>query len=194
MYKLKRSIHNLAYQIRHTHKQKTIVMMLLLSILGRACLPHASAYSISKFGVEAFSDALRRELSMSGVQVSVIEPGFFKTNITNKENLRGLWKDLWAKLDPSLMEEYGYDFYQTSKTLKKKYYPCVLPCAGSFMAFFAAKKAGGRAGWYSIVSHRSRPLTTLPSVFHSGTCQKLVGGVGRAKKTIDTKSGRVTRN
>lgn len=86
----------------------------IASIGGRACLPHASAYSISKFGVEAFSDALRRELSMSGVQVSVIEPGFFKTNITNKENLRGLWKDLWAKLDPSLMEEYGYDFYQTS--------------------------------------------------------------------------------
>ncbi|XP_015776115.1 PREDICTED: retinol dehydrogenase 3-like isoform X2 [Acropora digitifera] len=86
----------------------------LASIAGRASLPHASSYSISKFGVEAFSDALRRELKSRGVKVSVIEPGFFKTNITNKENLQGMWKELWAKLDPNLKEEYGYGFYQTS--------------------------------------------------------------------------------
>ena len=83
--------------------------------VGRASLPHASAYSISKFGVEAFSDALRRELSPSGVKVSVIEPGFFRTNITNKDNLRGQWEGLWDELDDSLKEEYGHDFYQTSK-------------------------------------------------------------------------------
>ena len=83
--------------------------------VGRASLPHASAYSISKFGVEAFSDALRRELSPSGVKVSVIEPGFFRTNITNKDNLRGQWKELWDELDDSLKDEYGPDFYQTSK-------------------------------------------------------------------------------
>ena len=83
--------------------------------VGRASLPHASAYSISKFGVEAFSDALRRELSPSGVKVSVIEPGFFRTNITNKDNLRWQWEGLWDELDDSLKEEYGHDFYQTSK-------------------------------------------------------------------------------
>ena len=94
-----------------------------ISVLGRASLPHASSYSISKFGVEAFSDALRRELKSRGVKVSVIEPGFFKTNITNKENLQGMWKELWAKLDPNLKEEYGYGFYQTSK--KFYYILCV---------------------------------------------------------------------
>ena len=26
-----------------------------------------------------------------------------------------MWKELWAKLDPNLKEEYGYGFYQTSK-------------------------------------------------------------------------------
>ena len=84
-------------------------------LVGRASLPHASAYSISKFGVEAFSDALRRELGPSGVKVSVIEPGFFRTNITNKDNLRDQWRGLWTNLDHSLQEEYGDNFYQTSK-------------------------------------------------------------------------------
>jgi len=86
----------------------------IASIGGRASLPHASAYSISKFGVEAFSDALRRELGPSGVKVSVIEPGFFRTNITNKDNLRDQWRGLWTNLDHSLQEEYGDNFYQTS--------------------------------------------------------------------------------
>ena len=90
-------------------------LILLLFIVGRASLPHASAYSISKFGVEAFSDALRRELSPSGLKVSVIEPGFFRTNITSKDNLREQWNTLWNELDGSLKEEYGGKYFQTSK-------------------------------------------------------------------------------
>lgn len=86
----------------------------LASIGGRTCLPHASAYSISKFGVEAFSDALRRELGPTGVKVSIVEPGFFQTKITNPDNLKGQWQDLWANLSHSLKEEYGENFYETS--------------------------------------------------------------------------------
>ena len=78
-------------------------------------MPHASAYSISKFGVEAFSDALRRELGPTGAKVSVIEPGFFQTNVTNPDILRGQWQELWTNLDHSLRHEYGESFYQTSK-------------------------------------------------------------------------------
>ena len=86
---------------------------------GRACLPHATAYCISKFGVEAFSDALRRELGPSGVKVSIIEPGFFRTNITDKDRLRNTWSELWQKLSPELRQEYGEKFYETSKYSKR---------------------------------------------------------------------------
>jgi len=86
----------------------------IASIGGRACLPHASAYSISKFGVEAFSDALRREMGPTGVKVSVVEPGFFQTNVTNPDILREQWQVLWTTLNHSLRQEYGENFYQTS--------------------------------------------------------------------------------
>ena len=42
------------------------------------------SYAISKFAVEALSDTLRRELSIYGIQVSVIEPGPIRTPIWGK--------------------------------------------------------------------------------------------------------------
>ncbi len=41
-------------------------------------------YAASKFGLEAISDSLRRELLPFGVRVIVIEPGSFKTAIWSK--------------------------------------------------------------------------------------------------------------
>jgi NAD(P)-dependent dehydrogenase (short-subunit alcohol dehydrogenase family) len=54
------------------------------SIGGRVALPLVGAYNISKFALEAFSDALRRELLSQGVDVIVIEPGGIKTPIWRK--------------------------------------------------------------------------------------------------------------
>ena len=54
------------------------------SIGGRLALPLVSAYNASKFGLEAVSDSLRRELRPHGVDVIVIEPGRVKTPIWRK--------------------------------------------------------------------------------------------------------------
>ena len=54
------------------------------SIGGRVALPLLGAYAMSKFGIEAFSDTLRRELRAQGVDVIVIEPGGVKTPIWKK--------------------------------------------------------------------------------------------------------------
>jgi len=67
-------------------------------------LPHASAYCVSKYGVEAFSDALRREMSPWGVLVSMIEPGKFQTSIAN--NVVESMKQLWNNLSPEMKEDY----------------------------------------------------------------------------------------
>jgi NAD(P)-dependent dehydrogenase (short-subunit alcohol dehydrogenase family) len=56
------------------------------SIGGRVALPLMSPYAASKFGLEAVSDSLRRELRHLGVQVSVVEPGGVKTPIWRKGN------------------------------------------------------------------------------------------------------------
>jgi NAD(P)-dependent dehydrogenase (short-subunit alcohol dehydrogenase family) len=54
------------------------------SIGGRVALPLLGAYNMSKFGLEAFSDVLRRELRPQGVDVIAIEPGGIKTPIWRK--------------------------------------------------------------------------------------------------------------
>jgi NAD(P)-dependent dehydrogenase (short-subunit alcohol dehydrogenase family) len=54
------------------------------SIGGRVAVPLLGAYNMSKFGLEAFSDVLRRELRPQGVNVIAIEPGGIKTPIWRK--------------------------------------------------------------------------------------------------------------
>jgi NAD(P)-dependent dehydrogenase (short-subunit alcohol dehydrogenase family) len=54
------------------------------SVAGRAVLPFLGPYAASKFGLEAISDALRRELAPFGVRVIVIEPGNIQSKIWDK--------------------------------------------------------------------------------------------------------------
>ena len=54
------------------------------SIGGRIALPLVGPYAASKFGLEAVSDSLRRELRPWGIHVSVIEPGAVVTPIWEK--------------------------------------------------------------------------------------------------------------
>jgi len=51
------------------------------STAGRIANPNAAAYSATKFGVVAFSEALRREVYKHGIRVSVIEPGVVQTEL-----------------------------------------------------------------------------------------------------------------
>lgn len=51
---------------------------------GLIATPFMAPYSISKFGVEAFSDALRRELSPFGIEVVIVEPGAIATPMWGK--------------------------------------------------------------------------------------------------------------
>ncbi|XP_075055534.1 retinol dehydrogenase 7-like [Mixophyes fleayi] len=77
-----------------------------LSIIG-------GGYCPSKYGVEAFSDSLRREMREFGVKVSIIEPGGFQTQMTlsinrYENNLKRLWDDLPI----SVKKSYGNQYYQ----------------------------------------------------------------------------------
>ncbi|XP_078358700.1 retinol dehydrogenase 16-like isoform X1 [Oculina patagonica] len=79
----------------------------LSSMLGRISLPNLPSYCITKYGVQAFSDALRREMSPWGVLVSIIEPGLFKTALSsNERNIQSV-QELWDGLSSELKQEYG---------------------------------------------------------------------------------------
>jgi NAD(P)-dependent dehydrogenase (short-subunit alcohol dehydrogenase family) len=54
----------------------------LSSVSGRVSAPLSGYYAASKFALEAMSEALHIEAGHFGIRVIVIEPGFFKTNIS----------------------------------------------------------------------------------------------------------------
>jgi NADP-dependent 3-hydroxy acid dehydrogenase YdfG len=51
------------------------------SVAGRVPAAGAAVYNLTKHGVGAVSEALRQEVSRSGVRVTIIEPGFVKTEL-----------------------------------------------------------------------------------------------------------------
>jgi NADP-dependent 3-hydroxy acid dehydrogenase YdfG len=52
------------------------------SVAGRQAIGGAAVYSMTKFGVTAFSEALRQELAALHVRVSTVEPGAVATELT----------------------------------------------------------------------------------------------------------------
>lgn len=77
------------------------------SFLGQLSLQNMSPYCITKYGVEAFSDALRREMGPWGVRVVIIEPGVFKTRMADPDLYSGQINSLWNGLDADLKKDYG---------------------------------------------------------------------------------------
>jgi NAD(P)-dependent dehydrogenase (short-subunit alcohol dehydrogenase family) len=60
------------------------------SISGFLTGAYSGTYSMSKFAVEAYTDALAEELAPSGVHVSAVEPGGYKSRIREKVALHNL--------------------------------------------------------------------------------------------------------
>ncbi|XP_071789066.1 retinol dehydrogenase 7-like [Asterias amurensis] len=73
-----------------------------------AVMPTAiGGYSISKLGVEAFSDALRVSCRAFGVTVHILEPGFFQTNIVARDSTLTSVTNVWNRLPKQEKAVYG---------------------------------------------------------------------------------------
>ncbi|XP_070533536.1 17-beta-hydroxysteroid dehydrogenase type 6-like isoform X2 [Ptychodera flava] len=95
------------------------------SIAGRFTFPTSIPYSISKYGVESFSDGARQWLRPFGVSVHMLEPGFFRTDLFETETMERRLNDMWNNLSPEIRDEYGEDWYRkfsetTLKTTREK--------------------------------------------------------------------------
>ncbi|BBM85303.1 SDR family oxidoreductase [Candidatus Uabimicrobium amorphum] len=65
-------------------QQGTIInISSILGLIGAATL---SAYCASKFAMEGWSESIRYELQGKGINVVLVEPGFFQTDIYNNVN------------------------------------------------------------------------------------------------------------
>jgi short-subunit dehydrogenase len=57
-------------------------IVFVASVAGHIGLPQSATYSASKFGLRGFAHGLRREVAHRGIGVTIVSPGFIKTDMT----------------------------------------------------------------------------------------------------------------
>ena len=85
-----------------------------LSLSGRIAFSCIAPYAVTKYGVEAFSDALRREMYSWGIKVSIMEPGCFQTGMTQPAAIERQLRQCWDNLSDELKKEYGEEYLEKS--------------------------------------------------------------------------------
>lgn len=87
------------------------------SIGGRVVSPVNGIYSMSKFAIEAFNDALRLELAAQGISVSLIEPGPISTPMLN--GVPAIVEEVGKTLPPEAIALYGGHIESTARYFGK---------------------------------------------------------------------------
>jgi len=118
------------------------------SVAGRIGVPELLPYCTSKYGVEAFSDGLRRAMNPFNVKVILIEPGWHKTPITSSENLVPLMTKSWNQTDPDIQAVYGEEYF--------KY------CCGDY--FKALEKTGSEHPEHVVDVYEEAILCRFPKI------------------------------
>lgn len=68
----------------HMRQQKSGTIINISSLLGLFGTPFSPFYAASKHAIEGFTKSLRYEVAPFGIQVSMIEPGFVKTDLMKR--------------------------------------------------------------------------------------------------------------
>jgi NAD(P)-dependent dehydrogenase (short-subunit alcohol dehydrogenase family) len=72
----------------HLRAQKSGHIVNISSIGGFSGVPGFGLYHASKFALEGLSEALSLELKPLGIHVTIVEPGYFRTNFLSGDSLR----------------------------------------------------------------------------------------------------------
>eukprot|EP01103_Thecamoeba_quadrilineata_P004996 TRINITY_DN14856_c0_g1_i1.p1 TRINITY_DN14856_c0_g1~~TRINITY_DN14856_c0_g1_i1.p1 ORF type:complete len:329 (-),score=76.69 TRINITY_DN14856_c0_g1_i1:113-1099(-) len=109
--------------IPHLRKIKGSRVVNISSVAGRTATAGTSAYSASKFAVQALSDALRRELAVWGIHVVIIQPGIMKTPLYDQPFEKTV-DAIYDSYSEAAKEAYGRDFaaksFESAKKLVEK--------------------------------------------------------------------------
>lgn len=81
------------------------------SIGGRLAFG-GGGYTPSKYAVEAFNDSLRRDMKAFGVHVCCIEPGLFKTGLSDPVKAAEKKFAIWKDLSPDIKHQYGEGYIE----------------------------------------------------------------------------------
>src|SRR2546426_1323272 len=92
-------------------RQRSGHIINISSVAGVVGLKHCAAYAATKFAVEGLSLSVATEVEKFGIKITVVEPGFFRTDLLDAQNVRwvskimedyapeGTAKDMWSQYD-----------------------------------------------------------------------------------------------
>ncbi|MFL5843170.1 MAG: SDR family NAD(P)-dependent oxidoreductase [Solirubrobacteraceae bacterium] len=77
------------------------------SVAGRSANAGAAVYNLTKFGVGAFSEALRQEVTAQGIRVTLVEPGAVTTELQshNRPEIRDMLAERFGQMTPLQPED-----------------------------------------------------------------------------------------
>ncbi|XP_041067214.1 D-beta-hydroxybutyrate dehydrogenase, mitochondrial [Carcharodon carcharias] len=93
------------------------------SMFGRMGKASHSAYCISNYGVEAFTDCLRYEQQRWGVKVSIIELGNYiaATGILTRDHVESIADRMWNEATKIIQEDYGKAYFDRQTMTMKSF-------------------------------------------------------------------------
>uniref|UniRef100_A0A914YX94 Uncharacterized protein n=1 Tax=Panagrolaimus superbus TaxID=310955 RepID=A0A914YX94_9BILA len=154
------------------------------SICGRVALPLLGPYTCSKYAVEAFCDTLRIENAIFGVSVSLIEPGFFKTTLTDPLIRTQVFDTVWKRTPKEKRDEYGEHVFEYTKEqmLSRLSDKCNIKTYLVVDAYFHALTSARPRARYSVGNDATFlyiPISFLPAsitdlAFSSGSIFKTI--------------------
>lgn len=145
-------------------KEKPGRIVNISSTSARIAGPFTGAYAASKFGLEGFSESLRRELILFGIDVIIIRPGAIVT-------------PTWQKSDTGLTEQFGETPYREALARFEQYAAKEgangFPAAVIGNTVYHALTAKNPKACYAVVPNR---LTNwiIPQLIPTRTLDKLV--------------------
>jgi short-subunit dehydrogenase len=145
------------------------------STSGRIAGPFTGAYSASKFGLEGYSESLRRELILFGIDVIIIRPGAVVTPI-------------WQKAEAGVTERFRQTPYVEALTNFERY-------SAQEATSGLAPEVIGKAVWRALTVGRPAVRSaivpkrlmnwTIPNLIPMRTLDKLVAkffGIKRRRR------------
>lgn len=130
-------------------------IVIISSTSARIAGPFTGAYSASKFGLEGFSESLRRELILFGIDVIIIRPGAVMTPI-------------WQKAEAGVTERFRNTPFVKALTKFEQY------SAGEATSGLSPETIGV-AVWRALTSARPKVCTAIvPQRFKNWTIPQLI--------------------
>jgi NAD(P)-dependent dehydrogenase (short-subunit alcohol dehydrogenase family) len=104
-------VHMMQAALPVMRRQRSGHIINISSVAGVVGLKHCAAYAATKFAVEGLSLSVATEVEKFGVKITVVEPGFFRTDLLKPQNVRwvgkviedyapeGTARDMWSPYD-----------------------------------------------------------------------------------------------